>query len=113
MPQNALVVVNVRLVLLMVSPCGERTSIQKVIDRPGDLDLTRVGSTLVMDERIKGGLGSEESLNAHSGEDLSEQCEVDCIVESQRCDRCREGGSIQNPEMFLGLEGDRLDVVSS
>ena len=97
----------------MVSPRGEGTSIQKVVDSPGDLDLTGMGSAFVMNERIKGRLGSEESLNAHSGEDLSEQCEMDGIVESQRCDRCGKGSSIQDPEMFLGLEGDWLDAVLS
>ena len=113
LPQNTLIVIDVRLVLFVVSACGEVTSIQKVVDRPGDLDLTRVRSAFVMNEGIEGGLSSEESLDAHSGEDLSEQCEMDGIVENQRRDRCGEGCSIQDPEMLLGLEGDWLDAVLS
>ena len=113
LPQNTLIVVDVGLVLLMISACGEVTSIQKVVDRPGDLDLTRVGSAFVVNERVEGGLGSEESLNAHSSEDLSEQRDMNGIVENQRRNRCGEGCSVQNPEMLLGLEGDWLDIVLS
>jgi len=94
LPQNALVIVDTRLFLLVVSPGGERASIQKVIDRPGHFNLTGVRSALVVNERIKGGLGSEKSLDTHRGQDLSEQCEMDGIIESQRCNRCGESCSV-------------------
>jgi len=81
--QNALVVVDVRLFLLMVGSGGEGTSLQELIDGPGDLDLTGVGSALVVDEWIKRGLGSQKSLDSHGGKDLCKQCKVDGIVESQ------------------------------
>lgn len=82
LPQNTLVVVNGCLFLFVVSSGGEGASIQEVVNRPGDLDLTGMRSALVVDERIKGGLGSEESFNTHSGEDLGEQREMDGIIEN-------------------------------
>lgn len=113
LPQDTLIVVDVRLVLVVIGACGEVTSVQKAVDRPSDLDLTGVGSAFVMDEWIEGGLGSEESFNAHSSEDLGEQRDMNGVVENQRRNRCGEGCSVQNPEMFLGLEGDWLDIVLS
>lgn len=94
MPQDALVIIDVRLFFLMISAGGEGTSIQKSIDSPGNLDLTRVGSALVVNERIEGGLGPEKGLNTHSGEDLCKQREMDGIIESQRCNRCGESCSV-------------------
>ena len=87
----------------MVSACGKRASLQKGIDRPRNLDLAGVRSTLVMDKWIKGALGSEKGFNTHGGEYLCKQCEVNGIVESQRCDGCGESGSVQDTEMFFGL----------
>ena len=82
LPQNALVVVDGRLFLFVVSSGCEGASIQKVVNRPGDLNLTGVRSALVVNERIEGGLGSEESLNTHGGEDLCKQREMDGIIEN-------------------------------
>ena len=82
MPQDTLVVVDVRLFFLMIDVCGEGASIQKSIDSPGNLDLTRVRPALVMNERIKGGLGSQKGLNAHGSKDLCKQREMDGIIES-------------------------------
>ena len=113
MPQDTLVVVDVRLFFLMIGACGEGASIQKSIDSPGNLDLARVGSALVVNERVEGGLGPEESLDAHGGEDLSKQGEMGSIIEGQRCNRCRECSSVQDPKMFLGLKGDGLNAVLS
>ena len=97
----------------MVGPCGERASIQKVVNRPGDLNLTWVGPALIVNERVERGLSSEEGLDTHSGKDLSEQGEMGSIIESQRRDRCGKCCSIQNPKMFFGLKGDGLDAVLS
>lgn len=113
MPQNTLIIVNVGLFFLMVSSRGEGASLQKTVNRPSDLDLTWVGSALIVDEGVEGGLGPEEGLDAHGGEDLSKQGEMGSIIEGQRCNRCGECGSIQDPKVFLGLKGDGLDVVLS
>lgn len=70
LPQNTLVVIDVGLFLVVLSTCGERASFQKVEDGPGDLDLTRVGAAVIVDEWIKGSLGAEKSFNAHGSEEL-------------------------------------------
>ena len=112
LPQNTLVLVDVCL-LLVVSPCSEGASIQEVVDRPSDLDLTGVGSAFIVDERVKGGLGSEKSLDAHGSEDLGKQCKVDGVIECQGRDRGGESSSVQDAEMLLGLERNWLNVVLS
>ena len=58
LPQNTLVLVDASFAFVVVNACGEGAFLQKVIDRPGDLNLTRVRSALVMYERVEGVFGS-------------------------------------------------------
>ena len=64
-----------------------------------------------MDERREGAPRAEHRLSAHRSANRTEEREVDGLVRRERAHGRGERGPVQDPEVLLGREVDRLDVV--
>lgn len=73
--------------------------------------LARMRASHGVDEGRIGATRAVESFCAHRGADLREKGEVDGVVDSEGSDCSGHGGAVDEAEMLLGSERDRLDAV--
>ena len=93
-----------RDVLFFLSSDSKLGISQQIVDVLRYLDLSGVRTSDCMNERVVRALSAKHRFGAHCCANLSEQSEVDGIMQGKSSYRGREGRAVKDTEMFLGGE---------
>lgn len=96
--------------LILTLECHLRV-LKECPDIACDLNLARVRTGGVMNERVERGDCANHGFGAYRCANLREQREVNGLIKSKRSDGRRESSAVQDTEVLLGRERDRSNAV--